>query len=113
MYPSRSRIRAISIFTLEAGTSTRGWCASVALRIRVSMSAMGSVICSPEYAALPAALGHASDVAVERQLTEAETAQRELADIRAWASAAVAAIAVPHLELQLLVFSRDFRGRGH
>src|SRR5580693_8913409 len=42
MKPSSLRIRATSIFSLEAGTSTLGWRASAALRIRVSMSPIGS-----------------------------------------------------------------------
>src|ERR1700733_11383651 len=43
MYPSSLRMRAISSFSLEAGTSTF-WCrALTALRMRVSMSATGSV----------------------------------------------------------------------
>src|SRR4051812_40405426 len=37
-------MRAISVFSLEAGTSTLGWRAWIALRTRVSMSAMGSLV---------------------------------------------------------------------
>src|ERR1035437_653082 len=37
-------MRAISAFSLEAGTSTLGWRAWIALRTRVSMSAMGSLV---------------------------------------------------------------------
>src|ERR1035438_9688671 len=37
-------MRAISAFSLEAGTSTFGWRAWIALRTRVSMSAMGSLV---------------------------------------------------------------------
>src|SRR5450432_1604966 len=37
-------MRAISAFSLEAGTSTFGWRARIALRTRVSMSAMGSLV---------------------------------------------------------------------
>src|ERR1017187_9475564 len=44
MYPSSFRMRAISAFSLEAGTSTLGWRAWIALRTRVSMSAMGSLV---------------------------------------------------------------------
>src|SRR5580704_1908687 len=36
-------MRAISTFSLEAGTSTFWWRARIALRMRVSMSATGSV----------------------------------------------------------------------
>src|ERR1039457_4561979 len=37
-------MRAISAFRLEAGTSTLGWRAWIALRTRVSMSAIGSLV---------------------------------------------------------------------
>src|ERR1035438_3004711 len=37
-------MRAISDFSLEAGTSTLGWRAWIAFRTRVSMSAMGSLV---------------------------------------------------------------------
>src|SRR5437763_7195617 len=37
-------MRAISVFSLEAGTSTLGWRAWIAFRTRVSMSAMGSLV---------------------------------------------------------------------
>src|SRR5262245_60503267 len=37
-------MRAISVFSLDAGTSTFGWRAWIALRTRVSMSAMGSLV---------------------------------------------------------------------
>src|SRR5271157_2567111 len=46
MKPSSFRMRAISAFSLEAGTSTLGWRAWIALRTRVSMSAMGSLVIS-------------------------------------------------------------------
>src|SRR5262245_58778691 len=36
-------MRAISSFSLEAGTSTLGWCAWIALRTRARKSATGSV----------------------------------------------------------------------
>jgi len=43
MYPSSFKMRAISVFSLEAGISTF-WClARIALRMRASMSATGSV----------------------------------------------------------------------
>src|SRR5262245_44168541 len=42
-------MRAISAFTLDAGKSTRAWRAVTALRIRVSMSAIGSVISALSY----------------------------------------------------------------
>src|SRR5262249_34612059 len=49
MKPSSFSIRAISSLMLEIGTSTF-WCfAPYALRIRVSISAIGSVITSPQF----------------------------------------------------------------
>src|SRR5271157_723853 len=47
-------MRAISAFSLEAGTSTLGWRAPIALRTRVSMSAMGSLVISLLLHSLPA-----------------------------------------------------------
>src|SRR5918993_5668583 len=44
MYPSSWRMRAISAFNLEAGMSTRVCLECTALRMRVSMSAIGSVM---------------------------------------------------------------------
>src|SRR5687768_5607973 len=96
--------------------STRACFACVAFRMRVSMSAIGSVIflnpvgcwflvsgcwsVAHRHAAatkpqprLPAALDHSSDFAVERQLAEAEAAQGELAHVGARAPAELAAIA--------------------
>src|SRR3982750_4281775 len=61
----------------------------------------------------PRTLRHARDVAVERQLAEAEAAQGELAHVGARTAAPVAAIPQPDLELRRLVFLRDFCSRGH
>src|ERR1022692_3064641 len=47
MYPSSLRIRAISVFSFEAGTSTFGWRAEMAFRTRVSISAIGSLVTYP------------------------------------------------------------------
>src|SRR5262249_5670785 len=44
MKPSSLRMRAISVFNFEAGTSTFGWRAWIAFRTRVSMSAIGSLV---------------------------------------------------------------------
>src|SRR4051812_23693675 len=44
MKPSSLRMRAISAFNFEAGTSTFGCRAWIAFRTRVSMSAMGSLV---------------------------------------------------------------------
>src|SRR4051794_2090974 len=117
-------MRAISAFSLEAGTSTFGWRAAIAFRTRVSMSAIGSLVivlllqsCQP----LPASLGHTRNLAIQRELAEAQPANAELAQERSRAPAAPAAVAVAALELRRLrlpgffqfdVF-RDFGGSGH
>src|SRR5215204_4103731 len=100
-------MRAISAFNLEAGMSTRVCFECTALRMRVSMSAIGSVMsvnlltwvtlqwraaavgghATAVLFPLPAALCHTGDVAVERQLAEAQPAQRKLPDVRTRAAA--------------------------
>src|SRR5215467_13033396 len=117
MYPSSCRMRAISAFNREDGMSTRVCLALTALRIRVSMSAIGSVI-SLFFSIWvtsrsPAALGDSGHVAFERELPETETAQRELPHVRARAPAQVAAVPQPDLVLWLLLFFRDLRRRCH
>src|SRR5664279_527421 len=74
MKPSCKRIRAISRFVREAGTTTSVCRARDALRMRVSMSAIGSemFIC-----VLPARLRHARQLAEECPLAEADAAQPE------------------------------------
>src|SRR3954471_17470014 len=109
-------MRAISAFNFEAGTSTLGWRAWIALRTRVSMSAMGSLVIvllllpRPGYPrpaelpdtciSLPARLDHARNLAIEGDLAEAQAANAELAQKRARPSAAPAAVAVPALQLR-------------
>src|SRR5260370_4613319 len=116
-------MRAISALRREAGMSTRVCLAVTALRIRVSMSAIGSVIvqlsslnselCSLKSGALPAALRHAGDIAFERELAEAQAAQRELPHVGARPAAQAAAVAQPNLVLRLLQFLGDLRSRCH
>src|SRR5215813_11521055 len=100
-------MRAISVFSLDAGTSTFGWRAWIALRTRVSMSAMGSLVIrllqrgrepgaragasrTPPWPLvpgprppvfLPARLDHAWNLAVQRELPETQAANAELAQI--------------------------------
>src|SRR5205823_11291316 len=83
-------MRAMSPLMRDAGMSTRVCLAVTALRIRVSISAMGSVIfplstinSQLSASGLPAALGDACDVALERELAAAQAAQRELAHVGA------------------------------
>src|SRR5262249_27305077 len=109
-------MRAMSALSRDAGMSTRVCLAVTALRIRVSISAMGSVISQLSASSLdrlPAALGHARDVALERELPEAEAAQRKLPHVGARTAAQVAAVAQPDLEFRRLVFLGDLCSRGH
>src|SRR5258708_18382619 len=97
-------MRAISVLSLETGTSTR-WClAAAALRRRVRKSAMGSVC----IVLLPAGFHDAGDFSLQRHTAETDSAHLELADIPARAAAAAAAVAHPHLEFRLLERLRDF-----
>src|SRR5437763_8910151 len=101
---------------------TRSWYAWLALRRRVSMSAIGSVIVigvrqpfSPRFPAgpspqglrrssgsLPGSLGHARQLAAVRHLADAHPAEAELAVHRLGTPAALAAGVRAHLELRLL-----------
>src|SRR3954469_17414776 len=89
MKPCSARIRAIWTLSLDAGMSTVVCDAWIPLRIRVRKSAMGSVIDIRRY--LPAALRHAGDVAVVRELAQADAAHAELAEHGTRATAATAA----------------------
>src|SRR2546429_3890368 len=71
-------MRAISVLSLETGTSTR-WClAAAALRRRVKKSAMGSVC----MILLPAGFHHARDFPAQRHAAKTDAAHLKLADIR-------------------------------
>src|ERR1035438_5178380 len=124
-------MRAISAFSLDAGTSTFGWRAWIALRTRVSMSAIGSLVIVLLLHFLPASLGHTRNLAIEGELAEAEAANSELAQERARPSTTPAPVPVAGRELwnsglflglsqlgglaglfQLYVF-RNFCGCGH
>src|SRR6516225_2682082 len=103
-------MRAISSFSLELGISVRSCSALLALRIRVSMSATGSVSIP---VLLPGALGHAGDHALVGELTEADPAEPELLEHGARPAAAVAAAVVAHLVLGGARSLRDHRFLGH
>src|SRR5438045_6308130 len=87
-------MRAISCFRREAGISTCSCSALLALRMRASMSATGSVSI-----ASPAALCHAGDHALVRELAQADPAEAELLEHRPRPAAAVAARVRARLEL--------------
>src|SRR3954454_4439494 len=97
MYPSSWRMRAISTFSFEDGISARSGNALLALRMRVSMSATGSVIIG----ASPRALRHAGDDPGVGELPQANAAEPELLEHRARPPALVAAAVVARLVLVL------------
>src|SRR5216683_5870058 len=97
-------MRAISVLSLETGTSTR-WClAAAALRRRVRKSAIGSVC----IVLLPAGFRDAGDFPLQRHAAETDAAHLEFADVSARAAANAAAVAYPHLEFRLLERLGDF-----
>src|SRR2546422_5869401 len=86
MYPSSLRMRAMPSFRRDVGISVLSCSALLALRMRASMSATGSVsIWSP------ARFGHARDHALVSQVPQADPAEAELAEDGARATAAIAA----------------------
>src|SRR5206468_10970903 len=97
MKPSSFRISAIRTLSREAGMSTFSCSARLALRIRVSRSAIGSVI--DMVAPSPARLHDARHLALERQFPEAEAAQLEFSEIASRAPAQPAPGVRPGAEL--------------
>src|SRR5216684_5148644 len=97
-------MRAISVLSLETGTSTR-WClAAAALRRRVRKSAMGSVC----IVLLPTGFHDAGNFSLERHTAKTDSAHLKLAYISPRASAAAAAVAYAHLEFRFLERLGDF-----
>src|ERR1700728_660516 len=87
--------------------------ATLALRMRVSMSAIGSVIVMAN--PLPTGLGDAGDLTGVHQLTKTDTAEPELTEDRLRTSAATAAGVAAHLELRLalLLLNQCLLGHGY
>src|SRR4029450_10936739 len=133
-------MRAISAFSLLAGMSTRRCFAVTALRMRESMSEIGSVIFvslssipnprsqipNPNTSQilwiwvlgfgswdLPTALRHARDVTFQRQFPEAQAAHRELPHVSARPPAQPATVAQANPVLRWLGFLCNFCGRRH
>src|SRR5579859_4393918 len=106
-------MRAISLLSFDAGTSTR-WCfAAAALRMLVKKSAIGSV-CIIRFAfSLPARLHDAGNFALERHAAETDTAHLKLADIGARPAANAAAVAMLRRELRFTLVFYDFCGACH
>src|SRR5215813_8653472 len=96
MKPSDLRMRAISRFVREAGTTTSRCRAREAFRTRVSMSAIGSEM----FMGLPARLRDARQLALEGALPEADAAEREAPHVGPRATADRAAVIRADLELR-------------
>src|SRR5688500_12303354 len=107
--PSSLRSFTTSSFSFDIGTSSRSCLAICALRIRLSKSAMGSVMLIAVSPRLPARLDDARQIALEGQAPQVNAAQPKLPVDPARASAEPAPVAVPHLEFQLLSLFRYFR----
>src|SRR5437763_9390646 len=99
-------------FSFEEGIRTVSCIATLALRIRVSMSAIGSVIVIAVPLS-PARLGDAGQLAVVRQLAETDAAQPELAEHGARSSTPAAPGVRAHLELGLALLLLDQCLLGH
>src|SRR5690606_31542958 len=112
MYPSAARTPARASFSLLEGMRTSSCIAMLALRIRVSMSAMGSVMVMRRLPS-PARLGHAGQLACVRELAQADAAQPELAEHGVRPTAASAPGVGPDLELGLALLLVDERLLRH
>src|SRR3954462_4908316 len=78
----------------DDGTETVAFDTICALRMRVSRSAMGSLMLMKLLLALPAGLDHAGDVACEGELADLVAGQPELAERAARAARDAAAVAL-------------------
>src|SRR6478672_11190936 len=78
----------------DDGTETVAFDTICALRMRVSRSAMGSLMLMELLLALPAGLDHAGDVACEGHLADLAAGQSELAERAARAAGDLAAVAL-------------------
>src|ERR1700722_3334803 len=107
MKPSCSRMEARDSLSLEPGIFTVSNMAELALRMRVSMSAMGSVMVM---AGLPAGLRHAGDLTGVHHHPQADTAQPELAVDGLGPATPLAPGVPPYLELwgALLLLNQSF-----
>src|SRR5437763_6863723 len=94
-------------FSFEEGMRTVSCMATFPLRMRVSMSAMGSVIVIEARSPSPAGLGDARHFAAVHHLAKTDPAQPELAVHGARPAAAPAAGVGPHTELGLALLLLD------
>src|SRR5581483_2405837 len=108
MYPSSARIAASDSLSFEPGIVTVSKWAVMAFRIRVSMSAIGSVMVIVVRLLSPAGLGDARDLAGMDHHPQTDTAEAEL-PVHGLGPTTPAASRVPaHLELgcALLLFGQ-------
>src|SRR5947209_3507223 len=99
--------------SFDDGMRTVSWRAVVALRMRVSMSAIGSVMVMVPPPPLPACLGDAGDFTGVDHLAQADSAQPELAEHCARPPASTAPRVRAHLELRLALLLLDERFLCH
>src|SRR3954447_3529271 len=104
-------MRASSAFIFECGITTSSWPACKPLRMRVRKSAIGSVI--DIGLDLPTRLLDARDQALVRDLAQADPAQPELAEVRARATAALAAVVVARRVLRRARLLYTLGSLGH
>jgi hypothetical protein len=97
MKPSSLRIFAISRFILEEGRSTFSNFAVDPLRIRVNISANGSVI-DIKAPVLPTGFDHPGNLAPEGIFPQTESAHVELSIVSPRPSAKRASMILPHAE---------------
>src|SRR2546423_13297025 len=99
MKPSSCKICAMLSFIFECGMSTLAWRRLIALRMRVNISAIGSVILMAQRS-LPARLHNARQLAPQRPFAQADTAQAKFAIHGPWAPTNLAAVMLLYLELR-------------
>src|SRR5207248_7451112 len=98
---------ASASFSFEEGMRTVSCIATFPLRMRVSMSAMGSVIVIEARSPSPAGLGDARHLAAVHHLPKTDPTQPELAIDRARPATPPAAGIGPHPELGLALLLLD------
>src|SRR2546421_6671222 len=108
MNPSSFSSSAMRTLSREDGMSTFSCSALLALRMRVSRSAIGSLRMG-----LPARLHDARHLALEGQLAKAQAAHPELPEIAARTTAQLAPVVATRGELRRRLGLHDERGLGH
>src|SRR5690349_20512167 len=104
---------ASASFCFDDGMRTSSCIATLPLRMRVSMSAMGSVIVIAASTPSPRCLRDAGNFAGVRHLAQADPAQAELAVHGARTTTTTAARVAPNLELGLALRLHDERLLRH